>query len=97
MTNFIVNFVTDKNFAIMNAAEIKLDLFRKIDKLKKPELEKMYNKFVALLNASSPYKLSKDEKAAINEALEASKQGKSYTHEEVMEEARGKYPKLNFK
>ncbi|WP_088656215.1 hypothetical protein [Geofilum rhodophaeum] len=97
MTNFIVNFVKDKNFAIMNAAEIKLDLFRKIDKLKESELEKMYNKFVALLNASSPYKLSKDEKAAIDEALEASKRGEAYTHEQVMEEARGKYPNLNFK
>jgi predicted transcriptional regulator len=97
MTNFIVNFVKDKNFAIMNAAEIKLDLFRKIDKLKESELEQMYNKFLALLNAGSAYKLSKVEKVAIYEALEASKQGKVYTHEEVMEEARGKYPNLNFK
>lgn len=81
----------------MNAAEIKLDLFRKIDNLKESELEKMYNKFLALLNASSPYKLSNDEKAAIDEALEASKQGKVYTHDEVMEDARGKYPNLRFK
>ncbi|TCO08365.1 hypothetical protein [Natronoflexus pectinivorans] len=72
-------------------------MFRKIDKLKESELEKMYNKFIALLNASSAYKLSKDEKAAIDEALEESKQGKFFTHEEVMEEARGKYPNLKFK
>jgi hypothetical protein len=81
----------------MNAAEIKLDLFRKIDRLKESELEKMYNKFLAILNASSPYMLSENEKAAINEALEASKREIAYTHEEVMEEARGKYPNLNFK
>ena len=81
----------------MNAAEIKLDLFRKIDNLTESELEKMYSKFVELLNTTSPYKLSKDEKAAIDEALEASKRGKAYTHGEVMEEARGKYPNLNFK
>ncbi len=97
MSNFIVNFVKDKNFAIMNAAEIKLDLFRRIDNLKESDLEKVYNKFVALLNASSPYRLSTDEQAAINEALEASKRGETYTHEQVMEEARGKYPNLRFK
>ena len=97
MSNFIVNFVKDKNFEIMNAAELKLDLFRRIDNLKESDLEKVYNKFVALLNASSPYELSKHEKAAVNEALEASKQGETYTHEQVMEEARGKYPNLNFK
>lgn len=81
----------------MNAAEIKLDLFRKIDNLKESDLEKVYNQFVALLNASSSYELSKDEKAAVNEALEASKKGETYTHEQVMEEARGKYPNLKFK
>ncbi|MBN1118505.1 MAG: hypothetical protein JXA77_14940 [Bacteroidales bacterium] len=97
MSNFIVNFVKDKNFAIMNAAEIKLDLFRRIDNLKESDLERVYNKFVALLNASSPYRLSTDEQAAINEALEASKRGGTYTHEQVMEEARGKYPNLKFK
>ena len=97
MINFILNFLKDKYFVIMNAAEINLDLFRKIDKLKESELEKMHNMFVALLNSSSSYKLSKDEKAAIDETLEASKRGKAYTHEQVMEEARSKYPNLDFK
>lgn len=81
----------------MNAAEIKLDLFRRIDNLKESDLERVYNKFVALLNASSPYRLSTDEQAAINEALEAGKRGETYSHEQVMEEARGKYPNLRFK
>ena len=81
----------------MNASEIKLDLFRRIDSLKESELEKMYSKFVALLNTTSAYKLSKDEKAAIDEALESGKREKAYSHEEVMEEARGKYPNLNFR
>jgi len=80
----------------MNTAEIKLDLFRKIDSLKESELEKVYNKFIALLSTTS-YELSKAEKAAIDEALEASKEGHTYTREEVMEEARQKYPNLNFK
>jgi predicted transcriptional regulator len=41
--------------------------------------------------------LSKNERAGISEALEASKQGETYTHEQVMKEARGKYPNLKFK
>lgn len=81
----------------MNVSEIKLELFRKIDNLNESELEKMYDKFLALLNANSAYKLSKDEKAAIEEALEASRQGKTFTHEEVMEEARVRYSNLKFK
>jgi predicted transcriptional regulator len=81
----------------MNAAEIKLDLFRRIDSIKESELEILYNKLIALLNSSSSYKLSKDEKAAVNEALNASRSGKTYTHEEVIEEAKGKYPNLKFK
>lgn len=52
---------------------------------------------MALLSATSPYKISKSEKAAIDEALKASEKGQVYTSEEVMEEAKRKYPNLNFK
>ena len=81
----------------MNAAELKLDLFRRLDKLDNKKLEKVYNKIINLINADAPYKLSKAEKAAIDEALEAGKDGQAYTREEVMDEARRKYPNLNFK
>ena len=81
----------------MNAAEIKLELFRKIDSLNEADLEKIYNKFIALLSTTSTYKLSKDEETAIDEALEADKDFQSYSHEEVMKEARQRYPNLNFK
>jgi UDP-N-acetylmuramyl tripeptide synthase len=81
----------------MNAAEIKLDLFRRIDNIKETELEKIYSKVVAILNSSSLYTLSKEEREAIQKAIEISKNGQTYTHEEVMEEARRKYPNLRFK
>lgn len=81
----------------MNIAEIKLDMFRRIDNLKESDLEKVYSKFIALLSTTSPYKLSKDEEAAIKEALETGKDGQGCTREEVMKEARQKYPNLNFK
>lgn len=81
----------------MNASEIKLDLFRKIDSLKDTEIERLYTTFLALLNTTSTYKLSNNEKKAIDEALEESKRGRAYNHEEVMNEARAKYPNLRFK
>ena len=83
--------------SVFSTAEIKLDLFRRIDSLKEFELEKVYDKFVALLSTTSPYKLSKTEKAAIDEALDKSKFGQGYTREEVMKEAMRKYPDLNFR
>ena len=81
----------------MNAAEIKLDLFRRIDNLKESDLEKVYNKFIALLSMTSAYELSKAEEAAIDKALEAGEDSQVFTREEVMEEARRKYPNLNFR
>jgi predicted transcriptional regulator len=81
----------------MNIAEIKLDLFRKIDSLNESEIEKIYNKFLAILNTTSLYKLSENENKAINDALESSKNGEVYSHEEVIEEARRKYPNLKFR
>lgn len=80
----------------MNAAEIKLDMFRKIDSLKESDLEKIYKKFIALISTTAAYKLSMDEETAINESLEEGKEGERFTHEEVMNEARKKYPNLNF-
>ena len=81
----------------MNTAEIKLDLFRRIDSLQEAELEVLYSKLVSLLNTPIQYKLTNDETVAVNEAIDASKSGKAYTHEEVIEEARVKYPNLHFR
>ena len=82
----------------MNIAEIKLDLFRRIDNLRKPELEKIYKKLLSLLNeTTTTYRLSGKEKKAINKALELSEKGEVYSHEEVMEDAKQKYPTLRFK
>lgn len=78
----------------MNVAEIKLDLFRRIDNLPKSDLEIIYNNLLAFINTSSNYKLSKPEKIAIEEALEEG--GKAFSHEDVVMEAKQKYPNLKF-
>ena len=81
----------------MNTSDIKLKLFRKIDSLNEEELKRYYNQILSLLSSSEQYTLKENEKKAIEEALEYSKQGKSLTHDEVVEEARRKYPNLNIK
>lgn len=80
----------------MNSAEIKLDLFRKIDNLDNRKLEKIYNSLIGLLNSASSGEtsLSLELKGALDEALEASKKGQVYAHDEVMQKTREKYPNL---
>jgi predicted transcriptional regulator len=80
----------------MNIAELKLELFRKIDNLNEADLKKIYHKFVALLD-TSVYNLSEAEDKAVDQALEASKKGEIHTHEEVVKESRHKYRNLKFK
>jgi len=78
----------------MNLSEIKLELFRKIDSLNEQEFEKIYKKFLAILNTSSLYKLSEPENKAINEALESDQ---IYERDKVIEEAKKRYPNLKFR
>jgi hypothetical protein len=81
----------------MNAAEIKLDLFRRIDNLPKADLENLYHKFIALLDTNALYKLNESEKKAIVEALKKSEESKLVEHLDVLNEASAKYPNLKFK
>lgn len=80
----------------MNASEIKLDLFRRLDSLDNSKLERVYSKIINLINADNPQKeeLSPEIKSALDEALESSKQGRVYTHDEVMQMTKAKFPNL---
>jgi predicted transcriptional regulator len=81
----------------MNTAEIKLDLFRRIDNLSDAELKKRYDMITAILGNSSEYKLNPGERKAVDEAIADSKTGKVFTSEQVMSEAKQKYSNLKFK
>jgi len=81
----------------MNAAEIKLELFRRIDNLPNTELDGLYSKFIALLESNSVYQLNDFEKKAIEEALENSEESRLVEHLDVINEASTKYPNLKFK
>ncbi|MGE5393185.1 MAG: hypothetical protein ACM3P1_00500 [Candidatus Saccharibacteria bacterium] len=80
----------------MNSAEIKLELFRKIDQLDNNELERVYAILVKLLNACTADEttLSLELKTVLDEALEASSKGQVLSHEEAMQKTRDKYSHL---
>ena len=80
----------------MNAAEIKLELFRKIDRLPSKDLEIVFNNISSFINASSRYELSDEERKGIDIALEESAKGNVFSSESVVAEAKQKYPGLKF-
>ena len=78
----------------MGAAEIKLDLFRKIDTLKEEQLNEAYGMIVNFINQSHTDhwdSLSKEEKLAIEEGIAQIEGGKTKPYEEVMTSLRQKY------
>jgi len=81
----------------MNTSDLKLELFRKIDNLNDEEIKRCYNPILSLLKSSGQYALNSNEKEAIEEALEYSKKEKTLSHDEVIQEAKKKYPNLNIK
>ncbi len=81
----------------MNTAEIKLELFRKIDELSDTDLKRNYINILALLNAQTEYKLTPKERKAVEDAIEQSEKGNILTHDEVLTEVKQKYSNLKFK
>ncbi|HOZ13226.1 MAG TPA: hypothetical protein PK784_00430 [Tenuifilaceae bacterium] len=80
----------------MNAAELKLDLFRRLDSLDSKKLEHLYTKIIGLINAevASNEALSPEIKKALDAAIETSEKGNVHTHESVMQKTRELYPNL---
>ena len=87
---FSVKFVRDKRI-LMNTAEIKLELFRRIDSLKAEQLEEVYRFFLSYVNNSDE---SLELKSGIERALKDVDEGRVSAHEDVMKRMRQKYPTL---
>jgi hypothetical protein len=81
----------------MNTLELKNKIIRKIDRLNEAEFEKVYNQLLEVLKLGTPYKLSEEENKAIDAALIESEEGNTYPHDEIVSEARNKFPHLKFK
>jgi hypothetical protein len=79
----------------MQIAELKLELFRRIDSLSEKELFQFYTHIKDFLDGTKGYTLSHEEEKAIEEAEETTRQ--KYTHEDIVAEAKAKYPNLDIK
>ena len=80
----------------MNLAELKLDLFRKIDSLDKSKLEEAYGILLNFINSKSDYKewdkLTANQKDALVFGLSELDDGLGIPNEEILKKYRNKYP-----
>jgi hypothetical protein len=80
----------------MNLAELKLELFRKIDALDKSKLEEVYGVFLNFLNSKNEYKewesLTKAQEDAILYGVKELDEGQGRKNDEVLKKYRNKYP-----
>jgi hypothetical protein len=81
----------------MNTLELKNQIIRNIESLNEEDFEKVVHHLLEVLKLGNIYKLSVEENEAIDQALSVSEEGESYTHEDVVSEARNKFPNLKFK
>lgn len=81
----------------MNSIELKTKIISQIDHLNEADFKKVYLQLLDILKSTTSYKLSDEENRAIDSALKVSEEGETYTHNEVISEARIKYPNLKFK
>ena len=77
---------------IMNTAEIKLELFRRIDSLKGKQLEEAYHYLLSFLNKPG---INPELKSGIDRALKDVAEGRVSSHEDVMKRMSKKYPNLD--
>lgn len=75
----------------MNSAELKLELFRRIDSLKGEQLEEAYQ---YLLSLSSRMDVNQELKSGIERALKDVEEGRVSSHEDVMKRMKKAYPNL---
>ena len=79
----------------MEASEIKLELFKKIDGLKGAKLKEVYGLLSNYLNSSKPLnfwdELDTAEKEAIEDGIAQLDRGEGIPHKEVMKKFRQKY------
>lgn len=79
----------------MNSAEIKIDLFRKLDSLKGKTLEEAYGMLLNYINGKSDFNdwqdLTDEQQTAILHAVEQLEKGHGRSHNEVMSEMRNRF------
>ncbi len=79
----------------MNTAELKLDIFRRLDTLDDNLFQEIYGYVINYISGIKPFSesiaISEEEKMAIEEGYAQIRQGKGILHSEIMEKYRAKY------
>jgi predicted transcriptional regulator len=79
----------------MNAAEIKIDLFRKLDSLKGKRLEEAYGMLLNYINGKSEVdewqNLTTEQQSAIRHGIEQLDNGLGRKHSDVMSDFRNRF------
>jgi hypothetical protein len=81
----------------MNTLELKNKIIRQIDSLNEADFEKVYQQLLNILESSNEYRLSEAENEAIDSALKVSEDGVTYSHDQIISDARIKFPNLKFR
>jgi hypothetical protein len=81
----------------MSALELKNKIIEQIDNMNDAEFGKVYHQLMDILESANHYQLSEEENIAIDSALKVSEEGAIYSHDQVADEARDKFPSLKFK
>jgi len=81
----------------MNAAEIKIDLFRKLDSLKENRLKEAYGLLLNYINSKSGIDewqdLTQEQQAAIKLGIDQLNNGQGRSHNDVIMDIRNQYGK----
>lgn len=79
----------------MNASDIKIDLFRKLDSLKESRLEEAYGLLLNFINSNNEINdwnnLSNEQKDAIKIGVKQLNEGKGRDHKSVMSDIRKRF------
>ena len=89
-----ISYFYKKN-KFMNSAEIKIDLFRKLDSLKGKRLEEAYGILLNYINGKSEVddwqNLTAEQQSAIRHGVEQLDNGQGKNHKDVMAEMRKRF------
>lgn len=78
----------------MNITDKRNDLLKRISTIDDRQLENISNQMIVVLKQNKPYLLNKEENLFIDKALEGDESERRLTKNQVVEEAKTKYPKL---
>ena len=78
----------------MNITDKRNDLLKRISTIDDRQLENISNQMIVVLKQNKPYLLNKEENLFIDKALEGDESERRLTKDQVVEEAKTKYPKL---